>query len=328
MKGYNIAMVKAYESAPYEGDPDEFDLIVGELLDHMEDPYLIDIHREAQRSQQLLADDPESDNPLVRQQLVTLLDEKWRYMGQPIEVTGKAWVKLPEESEMTPHMCIGEKAISRGFIFFTDSTPSSTDTHPKIGHCIEIPTSDGESKMPAVITLDDLAKLDLPIPSPEARERRFAYYYPNQAEWIDELAFTSTRDDQIMISLKEFYFDGNLDEERDLEDLRDATEYMRRRTEIEPLANYKVSVMGDVILVDSDESGIPTSLNKPYTRTMAVKNIYLRPADVSTEKATGLQRCVPYIEAVAFERDGRNRELLIPCTSLLWMHSLRYDSAP
>lgn len=321
-------MVNKHESASFGEGPDQFDLIVDTLRDHMEDPYLIDIHRDARYAQQLLADNPESDNPFVRQQIVTSLDRSWRYMNQPIEVTGQTWVKLPDEPEMTSHMCIGEKAISRGFIFFSDNTESSTDRNPKIGHCIEIPTVDGQSSMPAVITLDDLVQLQLPTPSFEARERRFAYYHPDYANWIDELAFTSVRDDQMMIDFRQFYFDGNLSNEQDLEDVRDATTYLRRRAEIDPLANYKVSLLGDVILIDDGGNGIPIHLNKSYVRTMHVEDIYLRPASITTMEAKGPQRCIPYIQTVAFEPDGRNRALLIPCTSLLWMHSLRYESAP
>lgn len=330
-------MTVLHESTPYEGDPDDFDLLVGELLEHMEDPYLTDVHRTARQLEKIIAE-PGGDNPYNRRMMVNVLDEKWRYMRQMVEVTGKAWVARPDEPGLVPHMCIGETVKSYGFIFFSDDPDKDGDQLPKIGHCIEITDTENDAKYPAVVTLDDLDQLELPAPSPEARERRFAYYNEEQANWIDEMAFTSERDDQVIPSFREFYYDVNLyakdDNERiredsdDIEHLHDAMEYMRRRAEIEPKANYKISVFGDVLVVDGEGNGIPTHLNKPYTKTMKINDIVLRPADITIAKLEGLQRCVPFIDATAFRDNGTDVDLLIPCTSILWMHSLRYDGPP
>ena len=330
-------MTMPHETMPYDGDPDDFDLLVGELIDHMEDPYLVNIHHEARGCEELLAK-PGNDNPYVRQQMVNMLDEKWRYMDQPVEITGNAWLSRPGASAMERHMCIGEKAKSRGFVFFTDSTSGTSDGLPKVGHYVELTDADGKTTVSAVVTLDDLDQMELPTPSPEARERRFAYYNEEQANWIDEMAFTSERDDQIIPSFREFYYDVNLyekddherarEEPEDIEHLRDAMEYMRRRAEIEPKANYKISIFGDVIVVDGEGSGIPTHLNKPYTKTMKINDIVLRPADITISKLDGLQRCVPFIDVTAFRDNGTDVDILVPCTSILWMHSLRYDGTP
>lgn len=317
-------------------DHPDFDDIFREMTDELEpqlgDPYLKEIHSEALSRQEIVATsmltDTEIDPLSVRQAHVQQLDAKWRYMNMPVTVSGRGWAAVPGLTEMQASTYVDQAAISRGFLFFTDSTEQSDDHFPKISHLVEIDAGKGDgTRMPIVLPLEELAGIELPFPSPELRERRFAYYYPEDANTIDELAFTSRRDDQVIKDFGEFVFEANLSDEEQLEHVRDAAQYLRSRAEIDPHVNYHISVAGECISVKDNGDGIPVVLRYPYTRTMRVKSIELRSSDIRSQELNGMHRCVPFIEATAYEPNGSERELIIPCTSILWMSSARYDTA-
>ena len=93
---------------------------------------------------------------------------------------------------------IEKTGISRGFLFFTNESEEATDHFPHISHLIEVDSDiDDGTKTHIVAPLDGIVQLDLPFPSPELREERFAYYFPDSATTIDELNFTARRDDQV-----------------------------------------------------------------------------------------------------------------------------------
>lgn len=319
-------MAEFAEQRPYDGEPNEFDALVSDLYEQIHDPYLIDMHRQALQVEQTVAASHDEDTGPMRQKLVQHLDGNWRYMGKKLEVSGTAWIKDPESPEMEPRLLIDESAVSRGFIFFTDTTETSQDLVARIGHLIEIDSGrkDG-SVMPAVLCLKEDPHIRLPYPSPELRDRRFAYYHPEDAQLIDDLAFTARRDDQVIKDFAEYYFDANLDDPDDHESLRDGAQYLRARAELEDDINYSISICGDVIVVDEEGAGHPGYLRKPYTRMMKIEDIALRPADTSISELKGRERCVPYVVAKAFEEDSTDdKQLLIPYTSIVWISSDRH----
>ena len=324
-------MTDKHEATPYTDKPDEVDALfkklTGELLNYTEDPTLISIHEEARFCEAKLRA-PGMDDEDTRKQLVSQLDKKWKYMGYPISFTGKAWTVEGSEGKIVQSEFNGEDAISNGFLFFDVLSDDLHTTIPTVGHCFLLERAESKERIPAFVALGDLIQLDLPFPSPEARERRFAYYHKDLATWVDQLAFTSSRPDQILSSLREFELTVDLTKAEDLEELRDAEEYIRRRAEIEPQANYRVSVLGGVIFVDGSGTGIPRLVKNKYTKPMYIKDIILRPADLSLESIDGPQRYAPFIDVVAFHDDGGNVELLVPCSSIALIHSMRYNGAP
>lgn len=307
-------------------DDQLFAELTGELQMQLTDPYLAEMHRLAMAHEEIVSTVVDGDINEIKKNHVQQLDRQWRYMGQPVKLTGKAWQANAGVFEPEPRMYVGEEGISRGFLFFMDTTEESTDHFPHISHLIEVDSGAGDgTRVHVVAPVADIVHLELPFPSPELRERRFAYHFPDDATLIDELNFTARRDDQVIRGFSEYYFDVNLDDPEQLEHARDAAQYLKSRAEIEPFANYHVSILGDVITVKDDNSGLPTRLAYPYSRTMKITDIKLRPADISQQTLEGIHRCVPFVEAIAFEPDGTERELIIPCSSIQWMSSTRYD---
>lgn len=320
-------MTASHETTPYGGDPDEFDLIAGELLEYMEDPYITRIHEEARLYQDMLQD-PADDNEFIRREILYDLNSKWHYGGQDIEIVGMASLKETEDAEVTRRMHNGEKLESIGFTFYDAPTDVEGVTKPQIGHYFMTDTSDGLAKTYAFFALDDIKQFILPVPSLEGRERRFLDYHEEKAQWIDDQVENAPRDDQILSSFRGFHIDVDMGKKEDVETLRDATVYMRNRANIEPIANYRLSMLGDVIFIDERGNGIPRRIKQTYTKPVHIRRLMLRPAEVSATNVNGKRSYVPFIDVVAFRETGDDIEMLVPCSSISMIHSMRYNGAP
>lgn len=332
-----MVMAANNETTPHKSnpdEPDEFDLIAGELTGDMEDPYLVERHKEARECESLLRSADKEDANIIYN-LVTRLDAKWAYNGQELDITGQVWEKDPVGGQPMRRTAIGEKMISRGFTFLSTPADNTEDEIINVGHYLEHSITDDNGDIHvvhSVLLLDDIYKLNLPTPSPAAREQRFAYRHAEEAVWIDELAFTARRDDQVLSDFRAFYMDIDQSTEEGAEALRNAEEYLRRRAGIEPLANYQVSVLGPAVLLEKKDgktvSGTVLNFKAIGTIPMHIQDIKLKLADIHELIGTGRRRYTPYIETVAFQQDGENRNLLIPCTSIHLIHSVRYNDAP
>jgi len=308
-----------------EEDAIFFDL-TDKLVCQIVDPYLIDLHAEALDREEAVLRTAEGDFREIKNAHVRELDKKWRYMGMPITLTGMGWPVRGNRYEAQPRKYIEKTGISRGFLFFTNESEEATDHFPHISHLIEVDSDiDGGTKTHIVAPLNGIVQLDLPFPSPELREERFAYYFPDSATTIDELNFTARRDDQVLRDFAEYYIVADLSNDEQLERLRDGAQYLRSRAEINPLATYHISISGDIIVINDDGSGLPVRLAYPYSQTMKISDVALRPADVTVSELKGKHKCVPFVQATSLEPDGAERELLFPCSSILWISSSRYD---
>lgn len=315
-----------HDTTPHSGGPDDFDLIINNLEYSTEDPYLTEIHQEARRCNELLLDS--SATGLDEQIKYTdYLDKKWRYMGQSIVITGNALLRLPGNTNMTPYMCIEQKAISNGFDFYLNEDEKTSEPTAGVGHSFYIETAEGR-RLKAFIPLDTLVRLDLPQPSPEARARRFAYRYADDARRIDELTKAAIREDQILVGFKGFHMDVDVSDNNESETIADGSEYIRQRAAIEPRASYRVRINGEVIVVEENGDGTAKLVDEPIALTLGINDVILRIADVAATVAEGRQRFVPYIDATAFLDSGKNADLLIPCTSIASIYSTRYGSEP
>lgn len=317
-------MTAAHETAPYDGEPDNFDLLIGELLEGTGDPYLEKMHRTAREYEDFIRSN--GDSRIVRKRLVDLLDEEWRYMNRDIAITGKAWMKDPESGEMVEQICNGEMVRSHGFIFFTDET--EPHPRPRIAHAIAFEA--GEARLAGAICLDDVLQLELPEPSPELRAKRFVYQAPESAQDITELIDSASRADQELVALSSFYMDLNLSLEVDREKTLDCAAFLRESAFIEPAANYIMAILGEVLIQSGKTDVIPHELTRARQRTVKINDIVFRPADIrlTDEQMVGWHFCVPFIDITEFRSDGRDMNMLLPLASINWMHSIRYPGIP
>lgn len=318
-------MTARNETTPYGGEPDEFDLIAGGLLE-ANDPYVETMHADARLCEEIARMDGNSD-PLVLGRLIAELDSKWRYKGKNIVVTGDFWIREETGRPLVKHRQIGITVISQGFHFISIAT-SEAEKVPTVGHYVELDRPDGQGRATGFIALDDIDEFILSEPSTEAREARFAYYYPDEAAWLDEINFTARRGDQVVADLAEFFIDIDPSTDHGYEKLKDTEQYMRHCAELEPLANYQITVVGDVIFTGDNGYGGPGNLKETFTLPVHINDIFLRPADMKAETIEGEQRYIPYIDVIAFLSNGADQRMLIPCSSIATMHSQRYDSAP
>lgn len=317
-------MTAAHESTPYQGEPDSFDLLIGELLEGTRDPYLEQIHTTAREYEEFLH---AQGSPLIlRKRLVDLLDEEWRYTNRYISITGTAWIKDMKTGDMVERQCNGEEVRSHGFIFFTDETSAKPTS--RIAHAISFDEDD--ARVPGAICLDDLLHLELPEASPELRAKRFAYGSPEQAEDIRDLIDGAQRADQELTALSNFYMDLNLSTDTDREKSLDCAAFIRDKVSLEPIANYRMAILGEVLIHAGKDDVVPHELTKMRTRHVKINEIVFRPADIrlTDEQMVGWHLCVPFINVTDFRPDGRDLNMLLPLTSIAWMHSIRYGGLP
>lgn len=321
-------MTKPYEQQPYQGEPDDFDMVVGELLPQIEDPYITELHKSVHSFQEAWEDtldidpaDPHLES--VRSDLQDILDKKWRYMGNRIEITGLAQqIDDWSERQFTPRMCIGESVRSEGFLIIAGD--------PRFYHYFAFIDDQGRKSKKGMIAVDDIQQLTLPEPSSEARIKRFSYYHEESANFLDEIYFEAKRADQVMADLHHFNFYATADNQRTKDDLLDAMEYIRTIAEIDSIANYKLTMIGEFIVINKDGNGVPSNMKMPHAGTVRVNDIVLRPADIRAqgEQHEQPQNWVPFIDVTMLKENGQNVDLMVPCTSIQSMYSLRYNSLP
>lgn len=227
------------ESAPYQGAPDEFDLLVCDLEEQIEDPYLIAIHRKALFGQHLANQHDGEEGASMRKGFIRDLDSEWRYMNELIHVTGEAVVIDADEGTMVDRNLIDEHAVSRGFTFYR----SAANMMSYVARLVEIDAGKGDGTMTqAALMLDNKPQLSLPYPSPELRDKRFRYFHALDAAFIDELAVTARRQDQIIKDYAEYVLEADPANRDDYETILDAAQYLKNRADLDPRANYGICI--------------------------------------------------------------------------------------
>ena len=223
-------MAETYNT-PFDENRAAFNLLIGEIAEQIEDPYITAIHERVRYYEQSVVGTCANDHMVSWQTIIADLDAHWQYHGLSIEISGDAWVQLPDAEFEKRHLTL-ETVTSKGFKLISYATDASMTHDPKIAYIFELIDPAYDKPLIGTMTLGDLQQIELPVPSPEKRERRFEYHFPEQATWIDELAFTSSRQDKIIQSFAEFYIDVNLDDPYEIEHIQDATVYMKRRAEM------------------------------------------------------------------------------------------------
>lgn len=316
------------ESQPDQEGPDEFDLLVGELRDQIEDPYITELHTAARNMQSVWAktmniNPDDADYVAVRDDMQNTLDSKWRYMKRRIEITGLSQEIIDwNEGRFEPHMCIGEKVLSNGFLI----TPGD----PRFYHHFWFLDEHNKPSAQGMIAIDDIQQMTLPEPSREARIKRFSYYYEDSAKFLDEIYFEAKREDQVIADLAHFSFYHAARDEDAKDALRDAIEYIRTIAEVDPIANYRMTMIGDFIAVNDNGDGVPSKLKAPHTATIKINSMVMRPADLTAKRSEmgNPQNWIPYVEATVLKTNGKNSDIVVPCTSIQSIYSTRYDGLP
>lgn len=322
-----------HETSPHQGKPngrDPFDAMTEELSFTMEDPYVTEKHKEARRYEALLQE-PGVDSRVTREQFAHQLDTEWDYIGKPVEISGKIWRRESKDGPLRPYMYVGQKLISLGFSFLDAATEGEDSSVPKVCHVLqEIPKEGSDLVEPpsALLLLDDLVEFNLPEPSPDARERRFAYYHQDIVENIDEIIKNPIRYDQIISKLRAFQYDADLSCEDGVEELHDAEEYLRRQAELEPLASYRISMLGTIIAIDDIGNHVVQRLKMDHIITAHINDVILMPTEVNLASDKKKRSCEPYIDVTAFLENGLDTNILVPCSSITLIHSVRYNGAP
>ncbi|HRC28373.1 MAG TPA: hypothetical protein PKV96_03215 [Candidatus Saccharimonas sp.] len=308
--------------------PDEQELLAA-LTEQMADPYLSRLYEKARGFASRIT--CEELGREAWHALINELDADWPYLQMPIRVTGRVKAKYDGMSTVEARQQVDLECSSNGFTFLQEEIAFDDETFAgsvRAGLSI-IVGRPGEDRYSAFIDLDDIDDLEVPFPSDELRLQRFAYHFPKQSEHIDELAFTSRREDQIVKSYAEFYFDVNSGDIDAAEAVRDAIVCLSVKAELEPVLPYHIAFLGNVMVVMDNVNGIPTTLRRPHNGLVSIHQIILRPADVYSTQTTGLQRLVPFLDATLHGRmrGDVDKKLLIPCSSITWIESTRYTAS-
>ena len=92
-------------------DDQLFAELTGELQMQLTDPYLAEMHRLAMAHEEIVSTVVDGDINEIKKNHVQQLDRQWRYMGQPVKLTGKAWQANAGVFEPEPRMYVGEEGI-------------------------------------------------------------------------------------------------------------------------------------------------------------------------------------------------------------------------
>jgi hypothetical protein len=309
---------------------DEFGAIAAELEQQIVDPTITRIKDLAWSLDcELLAEGVDSADK--KQRNIRAIEAAWEYRGAEVRLSGR--VGIPVDGRYEPYRVIERPLRSRGFRYLlTEFNDSGEQGLPRMVERLyyefEDEHFDSEGGSAIIVALPEhIEVLDLPESSDELRIRRFVYDKPNDAAYIDELAYQARTSDQALLEFSQYYLEVDIEQQpHDSEILKDAIAYLRNRAELEQYANYHVSFKGDLIVVDG-EDGVPAHMNKVHTGVAHIRDITLRPADITViDISHGKHTLVPFLDIVFFDKRGdeRDKQLLIPCTSFLKIRSVRY----
>ncbi len=310
---------------PPEQYADMFEAITSGLDGHVTDPFLDEVHGVARQYQAELR---AGEVTVARQnEILHHLNEAWNeYSGRTVTVTGYAWSVQPGEERMIPAYYEDQPAISGGFTIVRQINADDL-IEISVAHRLSLEKTQGREM--AFMPIDDVHHIELPYPSDERRVHRFAYNYPEEAQQLRELVATTARDDQLLRDLQEFSLMVDLDSPEGIDDARDAEKYLNQTATIDTLANYVVELApaAPVLLPSGDNLLVYTDFPKGYTMALHYDQLVLRPRDVRTAERTGQQELVPYVEGQILLPQA-NQDIVIPCSSIAGVHSLRYGGYP
>lgn len=321
------------ESIPSAGSGEErrafHELALGIDYDFM-DPYLVNLNNSmAQTDEELYVLGAQGD--LTREhkeQIVAQYDRAWPYMRQDVAFDGVLWKPDQQRNKYVKQVVQNQRMESRGFLIIPyprELGDGIEVVDERIGYLFVAELDDDSDDRTAVIVLpEDSEGIGLPSPSVLARIEKFRRTEPELAELVDELMFTSPREDQTLIELKEFSYYCDFTSMTSFDMLLNAQAFLRAAAGLDTGTTHFMSMGGDVVVVRPDGDGYPTKLAQPYTKPVKLGELTLRPETVTVVKdIVGEQKCIPYIEVTAYE-DHATKQILIPVTSLLWVQSARY----
>lgn len=312
---------------------DEADELLGILAEQMTDPHVERLHGLANAFATHINEDPAYSDMLIRRAVATL-DDGWQYINDQLTVTGPLWVQDNDGSLVACIPLTDQVVVSRGFSYqqkrLGDGAADDATAPYLPAHYVVVHTG-GETPraMHGVIFLDDLQYLTLPHPSEEMREVTFRYYHEETADRIDSLVSTCDRPDQALKALGELMFRLDETNTADEETLRELAAYLEKRVTIDRDATYRMGISGTYATVEDDASVIPAYSSNEMRRQTKLQAICLLPTtDGIMEGTPGLKTYIPYLHVTTIEADGpsTDRRLLVPCASLTWIGSSRYDT--
>lgn len=309
---------------------DEFGAIAAELEQQIVDPTIARIRDLAWSLDRELLE-PGVDVAEKKRENLRTIEAAWGYRGTEVRLSGR--VGIPLDGRYEPFRVIERPLRSRGFRYLvTEFSDGEARDLPRmlepLYYEFEDEHFDSEGGSAIIVALPEhIEVLDLPESSDELRVRRFLYDRPEDAAYIDELAYQARTSDRALLEFAQYYLEVDLDTwPHDAEMLKDAIAYLQYRADLEQYANYFVSFKGEVIVLDGND-GIPATLRKVHEGAAHIRSITLRPADTSvTDISHGKHTLVPFLDLIFFDKRGkeRDRQLLVPCSSLVSIHSARH----
>ena len=323
-------MKQPHESQPNFDEFEQFNELIKDLEPQIQDPYITRLHAEAHELQAVWEEALDLDRADPRQEMIRKsleddLDGKWRYMGKMIEVTGMMQKLVKKEDGrqgLVSEFCVGERVKSNGF----HVSPGD----PRFYHHVFFLDEQGVKTGWGIIAVDDIQQLTLPEPSAEARVQEFAYYFPDEAEMLDDIAFEARRSDQVIADLADFNFYYEPGDEQGMRTITNLNEYLAGIASIDEVANYRMTMIGEFIAINDKNEGMPSRFAQPHTATVRVNSVVMRPDDIAAQPSdfTQSHNWVPYVDVTILKPNGDNVDALVPCVSIYSLHNLRFSGPP
>lgn len=312
---------------------DEADELFGILAEQMTDPHIERLHGLANAFTAHINDDPAFTDTLIRRAVATL-DSGWQYLNEQLTMTGPLWIQDGEGSLVACVPLADQAVISRGFSYqrkLLGRDDAGAEAAPFLpAHYVVVSTGgDTPRTLHGVIFLDDLQHISLPHPSDEMREVTFRYYHQETADLIDRLLAQSERPDQLLRALGELTFRLDETNAADEETLHELAVYLEKRVQIDRDATYRMGIRGTYATVDDSASVIPAYTSSEMRRQAKLQAVCLLPTTEGImEGAPGPKTYVPYLHMMTLEPSdpSADQRLLVPCASLAWIGSNRYDT--
>jgi hypothetical protein len=327
----------SHERPPIHDDSaaahNEADELLGILAEQMTDPHVERIHGLANSYTTLINEKPSLSDHAIRR-AVHVLDQGWQYLNKQITITAPLWIQDGDGTLVACLPLTDQQVVSRGFTYqrkLLGNDLSGAEHVPFLpGHYVVLNTGGEEPRSyHGVAFLDDLAQLSLPHPSEEMRQVTFRYYHPEVADTIDRLRAEVNRPDQFLMALGELQFRLDETDSEDAETLHEFAAYLEKCVQIDRSATYRMGIRGAYATIPESGSTVPAYTSEEVRRQAKLDAICLLPTlDGMMERAPGVKTYIPYLHCMTLEPAGpeHDQRLLVPCNSLTWIGSNRYDT--
>jgi hypothetical protein len=322
----------------HDRSDDEFSRDFGEMFEYISDqvcdPHVEYIHGYAQAAANYINTHCDDADALV-EPLSRAVDKRWMYVDQTLAVTAPVWVINGETGRfVTCAKLVDEEVLSKGFIIKRKAVGASGEEIERLpfqaAHYVHLPPAQHWPQgAHGVIFLDDITHITLPYPSEEMRAKNLQYSRPDIAVAVETIAGHAGRPDQILKDLKSLTFrlDSNL--ERDEELLKDIGAFLNQHVTVEANVNYRMEVEGDIVRIDDKSIRHAERCLNPWQMVTQIKRVAILPEVNELENdEPGVKVYQVYLHVdVLSSGGGRDDDMLIPCASLNWISSSRYDQA-